>query len=241
MSCPARLLLPAAAAVLLGVSLGCDRTIHGIRKTAYVPTEAGLTLIYENPQNLRVAAPDQALARLQARVASSREELGGTLVQMSYTGLQGQVDNLCLSRNGGWAMVSANGKARIQILPEGFPDRVSQWAIGDTTARVIGRGTVDLPGLRLPPDFDRVGVWVEFRSPEGNRRRTLFLPRIGEAETLVHQGGRWICTNRLISRGFTDAPSVNPNESERMKRLMELHEIERQHPALLQREEPKSE
>ena len=238
MSCPARLLLPAAAAVLLGVSLGCDRTIHGLRKTAYVPTEAGLTLIYENPQ---AQASDQMQARLQARVTSSREELGGTVIRMSYTGLQGQLDNLCLSRDGGWAMISENGKSRLQILPVGFPDRVSQWTIGETSARVIGRGTVELPGLRLPADFDRVGVWVEFRSPNGNRRRTFFLPRIGEAETLVNQGGRWICTNRLVSRGFTDAPSVNPEQSERMKRLMELQEIEREHPDLSQGEDHKSE
>ena len=75
-----------------------------------------------------------------------------------------------------------------------------------TKFRVLGRAVADLHGLKLPDTADRVGVWVESESPQGPRLRTYFLPDIGEVETLVWRQGAWLSANRLVSRGFTDAP-----------------------------------
>jgi len=44
----------------------------------------------------------------------------------------------------------------------------------------------------------------------GPRQRSFFLPGIGEAETREWLDGRWVVTNRLVSRGFTDAPAAGP-------------------------------
>jgi len=191
---------------LLLVLAGCDRTMHELRHTVYAPKEAGLTLIYENP-----AITDSGKRfsdRLQVRVASVKETPDGSMIQLTSSTLQGQQSTLCQVHNGGWTLV-LDDKHRTPILPEGFPDRVSNWDRPGSHARVLGRAAADLPDLKLPPDFDRIGVWVESESAAG-LTRTFYMSGIGEAETRVLRNGRWICVNRLISRGFTDVPETKP-------------------------------
>jgi hypothetical protein len=100
------------------------------------------------------------------------------------------------------------------MLPEGFPDLVERWEDKNrnTTFRVIGRAALQNPDLKLPDDYDRIGLWVEMETRDGSKRRIFFLPGIGEAESQVLKGGQWVVANRLVSRGFTDAPTVKTDE-----------------------------
>jgi len=192
---------------LLLVLPGCDRTLHQVRHTVYVPTQVGLTLIYENPAI--EDAGKRFSDRLQVRVASLKDTPDGQLITLTYASLQGQMDTQCLIKDGGWSMVMED-KRLLPILPEGFPDRVSRWERPGSQARVLGRAAAELPGLQLPADFDRIGVWVESESPTGAKRRTLYLAGIGEAESRILKDGKWVCVNRLVSRGTTEAPEVKP-------------------------------
>jgi hypothetical protein len=51
-----------------------------------------------------------------------------------------------------------------------------------------------------------VGVWVEARPLQGPRRRTLYLPNLGEVEAQEEHGDGWVTVNRLVARGFVDLP-----------------------------------
>lgn len=197
MKTPLRILLPG---LILLASVGCDRMMHSVRKTCYFPTEVGLTLVYEDPSQ-----PHSLENRFQLRVSATKETPEGTLVRTTFTTLQGQMDSLSLVKDGGKRLL-LEGNRTLMVVPEGFPDRVSHWEAPGSTAHVIGRAAANLPGLVLPKDFDRMGVWVQLDFPEGPSRRIFYLPGIGEAETQVLREGVWVSTNRLISRGFTDAP-----------------------------------
>jgi len=167
----------------------------------YLPTVAGLTLVYEDPTQ-----PHSLENRFQVRVAASKETPEGIVVRTTFTTMQGQMDSLSVIKDGGLSLL-LEGNRKLQILPEGFPDRVSRWETQGASAHVIGRGTVNLPDLALPRDADRTGVWVQFDAAEGRSRRVFYMAGIGEAETLVLRNGTWVCTNRLISRGFSDVPT----------------------------------
>ena len=201
-----RLRFPLLLSAALLATLACDRTLSQARKTVYAPTEEGLTLIYEDP-TLPEATRTQA--RLQLRVAASKETPQGRRVSITYTTLKGQNTFDFLNRNGSWEILEGNTPL-FRMLPEGFPDRVGRWTekTGGMTFHVIGRGRLPDAGLKLPEDYDRTGVWVELESLHGPRRRIFFLPGIGEVENQVLQDGRWLVQNRLVSRGFTDPPVV---------------------------------
>ena len=186
------------------LSTGCGWLGMPTRERVYGAHEAGLTLHYENPQ----LAPDaRANERIQVRVAASKDTAEGRIVRITYTSLQGELSVLYLQKDGGTFLVQDGSKPGTMVYPVGFPDRVTDWKVRDTRFRVLGRAAMNLPGLRLPDTADRVGVWVESESPQGQRQRAFLLPDIGEAETLVWREGAWICTSRLVSRGFTDAPN----------------------------------
>lgn len=168
----------------------------------YGPHEAGLTLIYENPS---LPEAQRAEQRQQLRVEASKEVDGGVMVRRSYSSLSSPpMDLVVFHRSGGTALVRPDGGARLQVLPEGFPERVRAWELQGTRYRVLGRSEARL-SLALPPE-QRLGVWVESVPAKGPRTRVLYLPGLGEVESLVQEGNGWICVNRLVSRGFTDAP-----------------------------------
>jgi len=190
---------------LLMLGLACHWAGLPQREKIFAAHETGLTLIYENPQ---LESPVRMDERLQVRVASVKEGESGTAARVTFTTLKGEFSALFLLKKGGLFLSQDERTPGIQLRPEGFPDRVTQWEAHGTRFRVLGRAAADLHGLRLPDGMDRVGVWLESATPQGQRQRVFLLPDIGEVETLVWRDGAWICVNRLVSRGFTDAPSV---------------------------------
>jgi hypothetical protein len=109
-------------------------------------------------------------------------------------------------QDGGIDLVEDSGRVLARLLPARFPD-INPWVEQDTECRVIGRATWEGASL-LPTTSDPVGVWVETRSPKDLRRRTLFLPNLGEVESREERDGSWIVVNRLVARGFTDLPAI---------------------------------
>lgn len=196
-----------AAALLM--STACDRTLNQARKTVYVPWEAGLTLIYEDPT---LPPAERLQERLQRRVSESKETPQGRAVTITYSTIRSHQAIEFLHKAGSWVMMQS--KPPLVLLPEGFPDSVDHWEDKDRglVFHVIGRAALQNSGLRLPDDHDRIGVWVEMESRNGPRRRIFFLPGIGEAETDVLKDGKWVMVNQLVSRGFTDAPEAKTSE-----------------------------
>ncbi len=203
--------IPFLLSALLVGSVACDRTLAQARRTVYVPWEAGLTLISEDP-TLPPGARFQE--RMQRRVSASKDTPEGRRVTLTYSTLRSNNTFEFLSRDGGWVGMEGD-RQTFRLLPEGFPDRVDRWEdkARGTTFRVLGRAALQNPDLKLPEDYDRIGVWVEMVSKNGLKNRIFFLPGIGQAEHQVFQGGRWIVVDRLVSRGFTDLPTAKTDET----------------------------
>ena len=193
-----------AALLTLAFSTGCDRVLLPAAQPVYAAWEEGLTLGFEDPS---LEAALRSEKRQQVRVKESRP-LGATTlaVTKTFTTLSGQWDAQVLQKDGG-VMLQPDHAPGILLLPEGFPDRVSRWEARGSCNWVVGRAAVTLPGVRLADPEGTVGVWVESITLDtGARTRTLYLPDIGEAETLTWIRGRWVTTNLLVTRGFTDVP-----------------------------------
>jgi hypothetical protein len=168
------------------------------------PWEEGLTLAYENPSQPQ---PQRSENRLQVRVAHSAIGPGSPgLVRLDLTTTRGQRSVLVRHQDGGIDLVEEGGRILARPLPAQFPD-ISHWVDRDTEYRVIGRATWEGAAL-LPTTSDPVGVWVESRSPQGLRRRALYLPNLGEVESREERDGSWVVVNRLVARGFTDLPAI---------------------------------
>ncbi len=192
-----RRLVPVAALILLAA---CQYQARGPLR--YGPWEEGLTLAYEDPS---VPEPQRTQQRLQVRVerAAFPSEGDGT-VRLDYSSIQGSLTLVLRHHDGGIALLGADGKPLARLLPEGFP-RTQTWEDHGTAYRVVGRGTWD--GARiLPATSSPVGVWVEAQPAHGPLRRTLYLPGLGEVESLELRDGAWIAVNRLVGRGFTNLP-----------------------------------
>lgn len=194
-------LLTRVAVVLLG--LACQpRADH---PTVYGPWEEGLTLAFEDPSQ---AQPVRTTDRLQVRVARSALRPGAPgRVELDLASLQGHVTLMVQHQAGGMDMVDADGRVLARLLPAGFPD-LTTWEDRGTTFRVVGRAAWDGASI-LPSTADPIGIWVEARPVRGDRRRTLYLPNLGEVESQVDRDGRWVTVNRLVATGFVDAP-VHP-------------------------------
>ena len=211
-------LAPAAAVLLLlGSSPGCDQALRPARARIYAAWEEGLTLGYEDPT---LEPGPRAQHRQQVRVKESRPTAAGLAVTKTFTTLTGQWDTHVLQHDGGvFLQIEPTGAASllpggIPLLPEGFPDRVARWESRGAYHWVVGRACADLPGVSLPEPDRNVGVWVESTPLEGGpRTRTFYLPDIGEAETLTWIQGRWVTTNILVTRGFTDLPMATHKPS----------------------------
>jgi hypothetical protein len=190
--------------VPLLVMLACES--KPLQPVAYGPWEEGLTLAYEDPS---LPAAEQRNHRLQVRVAKSRLAPGEPgLVQLDFASGNGQFALQVRHRKGGVALVADDGRTLAQPLPEGFPN-IGPWEDRGTSYRVLGRGTWEGASL-LPPGASAVGVWVEATPSSGPRRRTLYLPNLGEVESREERQGAWITVNRLVARGFTDLPAIKP-------------------------------
>ena len=196
------LALPGAALLLLVLVPGCDRVLAPPVPAVYAAWEEGLTLGFEAPGSRQ---------RLSVRVQEARPSAAGLAVTETFSTTGGVWEARLLQKNGGVLLDPDGG--RIPLLPEGFPDRVTRWSSGHSYSWVVGRALADLPGVTFGDPSAQIGVWVETFRPEGGgrRSRTLFLPDIGEAETRDWDpgAGRWVTTNRLVTRGFTDAPPAH--------------------------------
>lgn len=192
-----RRLLPVAALVLLAA---CQYQARGPLR--YGPWEEGLTLAYEDPS---VPEPQRTQQRLQVRVArASFPTDGDGTVRLDYSSIQGTLTLVLHHHAGGIALLGPDGKPLARLLPDGFPG-TQTWEDHGTAYRVVGRGAWDGAAI-LPATSPRVGVWVEARPARGPLRRTLYLPDLGEVESLELRDGAWIAVNRLVGRGFTDLP-----------------------------------
>jgi hypothetical protein len=203
-------LAPLGAAVLLMAFPACDRVLLPPAHLVYAAREEGLTLGFEDP-SLEPGLRNQR--RQQVRVGAARPAGSALAVTKTFTSLSGQFDTQVLQQGGGVVLQTDHGG--ILLLPEGFPDRVDRWESRGSFNWVVGRASVRLPGVRRADDDGPVGVWVESIGLDGTgpRTRTLYLPDIGEAETLTWIKGRWVTTNLLVSRGFTDVPGKAANPS----------------------------
>ena len=171
----------------------------------YGPWEEGLTLAYEDPSQPQ---PERSANRLQLRVGRSPLTPGAPqTVQLDLASTRGQMSLLVRHQDGGVALVGEDGRLLSQTLPAGFPG-VDAWTERGTTFRVLGRGAWNGASI-LPATATAVGVWVEARSASGPRRRTLYLPNLGEVESQEERAGGWLTVNRLVAYGFTDIPAIS--------------------------------
>ncbi len=194
---PAALLLAPGALLL---SLACQpRPAAPI----YGPWEEGLTLVFENPS---LPQPQRSEDRLQLRVARSPLTPGAPkVVQLDLASTRGHMSLLARHQDGGVAIVGEDGRELALVLPAGFPAQ-GAWAGPGIECRVIGRAAWTGASI-LPATSDPVGVWIEARLAQGLRRRTLYLPDLGEVEAQEERDGGWITVNRLVARGFMDLPA----------------------------------
>ncbi len=196
----------AGALLALVFAPGCDRRSGPPNTRSTAAWEEGLTLGYEDP----TLPPAQRMEkRQQVRVKQTRASGQALAVTKTFTSLTGQWDLQVVQEDGGVAL-SRSGAV---LLPEGFPDRVEP--LGDARARSTGwwaGPTSSCPGCSCPrPPRGWASGWNRSRLESGARTRTLFLPDIGEAETLTWSQGRWVATNLLVTRGFTDVPAAAAN------------------------------
>ena len=172
----------------------------------YGPWEEGLTLAFEDPT--LATKTQRTTDRLQVRVARSSMAPGAPrLVQLDLTSLRGRISLLARYQDGGIALLSEDGSVVAQTLPPGFPETTA-WQERGVQFRVVGRAAWKGADKLLPATSDPVGVWVEARPPQGPRRRTLYLPNLGEVESQEERGGAWVTVNRLVARGFVDLPAA---------------------------------
>lgn len=170
----------------------------------YGPWEEGLTLAFEDPT---LPQPQRSENRLQVRVAQSSMAPGSPrLVRLDLASLRGQISVQARHQEGGITLLDEHGQVMARTLPPGFP-ALAAWEDHGTQFRVVGRAAWDGASI-LPRTSDPVGIWVEARPSQGPRRRTLYLPNLGEVETQEERQGAWIAVNRLVSRGFVDLPAA---------------------------------
>lgn len=172
----------------------------------YGPWEEGLTLAFEDPSQPQ---PRRSEDRLQVRVARSSMAPGTPrLVRLDVSSLRGHMVLDVRHQDGGIALVGEDGRVLAQSLPPGFP-ATAAWEDRGTRFRVVGRGAWEGASL-LPATSDPVGIWVEAQPARGPRRRTLYLPNLGEVEAQEERDGAWVTVNRLVARGFVDLPALRP-------------------------------
>jgi hypothetical protein len=168
----------------------------------YGAWEEGLTLTFEDPF---LPQPQRENDRIQVRVTRSAIAPGSPrLVQLDLTSSHGRKTLILKHQDGGIALLGEDSRVAATLLPVHFPEAAS-WVDHGTEFRVLGRARWEGAAI-LPATSDPIGVWVEASAPQGPRRRTLYLPNLGEVEAQEERPGAWVTVNRLTARGFTDLP-----------------------------------
>lgn len=194
------------SAAMLVLSLACERTDPN---QLFAPAETGLTLAYENPS---LPEPRRTQERIQVRIAKIELDGNKWLVTKTFTTFGGQMEVLFAYENGGVSLMRDSNTTALAVLPAHFPN-VKAWEDRGRRYRVEGRAAMPETGLKLPDTTRRIGVWVASESVDGKgpKRRSFFLPRLGEIETQEFQEGAWVAVNRLFSYGFSDLPFTKQN------------------------------
>lgn len=185
-------------AVLLA-GLACQPRVA--TPVVYGPWVEGLTLAFADPsQSQRLED------RMQVRVAhSTMAPSGPGLVKLDVSSSRSHLTVLVRHHDGGLDLVEESGRVLARLLPANFPG-TPRWVDRGTEFTVVGRALWDGAAL-LPATSDPVGIWVEAKPQQGSKRRTLYLPNLGEVETREERNGSWVVVNRLVSYGFTDPPA----------------------------------
>lgn len=172
----------------------------------FAPMEAGLTLAYENPS---LPQPQRTQERMQARIAKVEQVDGKWLVTKTFTTFQGQMEVLFAYEDDGVSLMKDPKTPAAMVLPAHFPN-VKPWEERGRRFRVEGRAAMPESAVKLPGTLRRIGVWIASESLDGKgpKRRSFFLPRLGEIETQELQAGKWVTVNRLFSYGFSDLPTT---------------------------------
>lgn len=188
-------LAPAALLMLLACQPRVAEPIYGA-------WEEGLTLTFEDPS---LPQPQRSAERTQVRVAKASLTPGKPILALlTVTNTHGQLSLPFRYEKSGVALLNEQGQVSAEPLPVDFANRPS-WMDQGVEYQALGRAAWDGAAL-LPETSDPIGLWIESRSPQGGRRRTLLLPNVGEVETRVYRDGTWVTVNRLVARGFTDLP-----------------------------------
>ena len=195
-----RLLVPLA---LLSVLPAC-RLKRMEAPAVFAPWEEGRTLGYEDPS---LPTPEaQRASRFQIRVAQGlMDPTRAGLVKLTQTTFQSEPYTYTLRlEDRGVELLGEDGKSVAWILPKGFSEATAPWSDPKRglSFRVIGPGTWENPA-QVKGITDLVGLWMEVEGP-AEKRRTLFLRGLGEVETRVWRGDRWVAVNRLVDMGFLD-------------------------------------
>lgn len=170
----------------------------------YGAWEEGHTLTFEDPS---LPQPQRAEERVQVRVTRSAIAPGSPrLVQLDLTSAKGRKTLVLLHQDEGIALLGEDSQVAATLLPKHFPE-TNAWVDHGIEYRVIGRARWEGAAL-LPATSDPIGVWVEASSTQGLRRRTLYLPNLGEVEAQVERAGAWVTVHRLVAQGFTDLPTT---------------------------------
>jgi hypothetical protein len=193
-----------APATLL-LCLACQpRPAAPVAAPVYGAWEEGHTLTFEDPS---LPQPQRAEERIQVRVTRSAIAPGAPrLVQLDLTSAKGRKTLVLMHQDGGIALLGEDSQVAATLLPKHFPETTA-WVDHGTDYRVIGRARWEGAAL-LPATSDPIGVWVEASSFQGLRRRTLYLPNLGEVEAQVERAGAWVTVHRLVAQGFTDLPTT---------------------------------
>ena len=195
--------MPSALRYLMPLALLAGLACQPVATPVYGPWEEGLTLAYEDPSQPQ---PQRFADRMQVRVAHATMGLGApSLVQLDLSSTQSHISALVKHHNGGIDLVEENGRVLAQSLPVHFPE-TSHWVDRGTEFALVGRAAWDGAAI-LPATSDPIGIWIEAKPTQGPRRRTLYLPNLGEVETREERNGAWVVVNRLVARGFTDPPT----------------------------------
>ncbi len=192
-------------AVLVALAPGC-RPKEAAGTQVHAAWEEGLTLGFESPA---LAGPQREASRFQKQVTRTAFEGDTRKVEITYTSLQGRLVLQMILRGGGVQFLDGQGRPQV-LLPEGFPDRTPAWESATHRFTVLGRARWARTSPVLPAERSRDGVWLEASplKPGGVRMRVFYLPEVGEAESCEWRDGRWVTTNLLVSRGFTEVPRV---------------------------------
>jgi hypothetical protein len=196
--------------VLTLFSCNCPHTAD--KKQIYFAWENGLTLVFEDLDILSMN--DCNKKRRVVRVETVTETPSGLIVNHHVTSPTKAIHTMIINKNCGVRMLSTISDEHF-LLPDGFPGDAAEWKSYGSFHRIIGRAVVRLPGIDSTDHLSVTGIWVETVSlcQPKSRARTLYLPNIGEVETMIwnQSNHHWITTRRLVSVGFTDI-SVLPSK-----------------------------